>query len=191
MPSQNTRQEQIARQAREFIDRKPVYIDTETTGLGRTDEIIEFSIVDHDGTELYSSLVKPSQAIPREATRIHGISNQMVKVAQAWPIQWPRIRPILFGRLIAAYNVEFDSRLMEQSFQRYNLPWRERLDFIDVLKLFADFRGEYDPVRGSYRYFKLADAGRYFGITLPNSHRSTADSLLTRAVLHKIAGIDY
>jgi DNA polymerase III epsilon subunit-like protein len=112
MPSQNTRQEQIARQAREFINRKPVYIDTETTGLGRTDEIIEISIVDHDGTELYSSLVKPSQAIPREATRIHGISNQMVEVAQAWPIQWPRIRPILFGRLIAAYNVEFDSRLM-------------------------------------------------------------------------------
>lgn len=191
MPALSTRQEKISAQAREIIAKKPVYIDTETTGLSRTDEIIEFSIVEYDGTELYSKLVKPSQSIPTESTKINSITNDMVESAQAWPIQWPHIRPILFGRLIAAYNIEFDSRMMEQSYQRYNLPWRERLEFIDVLKLFADFRGEYDPVRASYRYFKLSEAGRYFGIAFPNAHRSTADALLTRAVLHSIAGLPY
>jgi DNA polymerase-3 subunit epsilon len=191
MPAINPRQEQIAVKAREIIALKPVYIDTETTGLTRTDEIVEFSIVDYDGTELYSKLVKPVQSIPKEATRIHGITPQMVEKAQAWPLQWPNIRAILYGRLIAAYNVEFDARMMEQSYQKYNLPWRERLDFVDVLKLFSDYRGEYDPVRGSYRYFKLADAGRYFKISLPNAHRSTADALLTRAVLHSMAGMTY
>lgn len=191
MPALTPRQEQIAAKAREIIAQKPVYIDTETTGLTRSDEIIEFSIVDHDGTELYTKLVKPAQAIPREATRIHGITDRMVESAQAWPLQWPHIRALLFDRLIAAYNVEFDSRMMEQSYQKYNLPWRERLEFIDVLKLFADFRGEYDSFRGSYRYFKLAEAGRFFNISLPNAHRSTADALLTRAVLHSIAGLPY
>lgn len=191
MPALNPRQEQIAAKAREYITQKPVFIDTETTGLTRSDEIIEFSIVDHDGTELYSKLVKPGQLIPKEATRIHGITDRMVESAQAWPIQWPQIRSILYNRLVAAYNVEFDARMMEQSYQKYNLPWRERLEFIDVLKLFADFRGEYDSFRGSYRYFKLAEAGRYFNITLPNAHRSTADALLTRAVLHSIAGLPY
>lgn len=191
MQAINPRQEQIAAKAREIIALKPVYIDTETTGLTRTDEIVEFSIVDHDGTELYSKLVKPVQSIPNEATRIHGITPRMVEKAQAWPLQWPHIRAILYGRLIAAYNVEFDARMMEQSYQKYNLPWRERLDFVDVLKLFSDYRGEYDPVRGSFRYFKLADAGRYFNISLPNAHRSTADALLTRAVLHSMAGMTY
>jgi DNA polymerase III epsilon subunit-like protein len=62
---------------------------------------------------------------------------------------------------------------------------------VDVLKFFSEFRGEYDPVRGSYRYFKLEEAGRYFNIPLPNAHRSTADALLTRAVLHSIAGLPY
>lgn len=191
MPALTPRQEQIAAKVREIIAQKPVYIDTETTGLTRADEIIEFSIIDHDGTELYTNLVKPTQSIPKEATRIHGITDRMVETAQAWPIQWPHIRAILFDRLVAAYNVEFDSRMMEQSYQKYNLPWRERLDFVDVLKLFADFRGEYDSFRGAYRYFKLAEAGRYFNISLPNAHRSTADALLTRAVLHAIAGLPY
>ena len=191
MPALTPRQEQISAKAREIIVQKPVYIDTETTGLTRSDEIIEFSIVDHDGTDLYTTLVKPTQAIPREATRIHGITDRMVETAQAWPIQWPHIRAILFDRLVAAYNVEFDARMMEQSYQKYNLPWRERLELIDVLKLFADFRGEYDSFRGAYRYFKLSEAGRYFNISLPNAHRSTADALLTRAVLHSIAGLSY
>lgn len=80
---------------------------------------------------------------------------------------------------------------MEQSHQRYRLPWRENLEFLDVLQLFSEFRGEWDPVRSSYRFFKLAEAGRFFNISLPNAHRSSADALLTRAVLHAIAGIPY
>ncbi len=191
LPAMSSRQVQIAALARQKIEQKPVYIDTETTGLSRTDEIVEISIIDHDGTELLSKLVKPSQAIPREAERIHGVSNHMVQNAQAWPILWPQIRAILYGRLIGAYNAEFDARMMEQSHQRYRLPWRENLTYVDVLKLFSEFRGEYDPVHGSYRYFKLEEAGRYFNIPLPNAHRSTADALLTRAVLHSIAGLPY
>jgi len=65
MPAIYPRQEQIAVKAREIIALKPFYIDTETTGLTRTDEIVEFSIVDYDGTELYSKLVKPVQSIPK------------------------------------------------------------------------------------------------------------------------------
>jgi len=97
----------------------------------------------------------------------------------------------VYGRLIGVYNQEFDSRMMVQSHQRYRLPWREKLEFVDVLKLFSEFRGEYDPVHSSYRLFKLAEAGQFFNISLPNAHRSTADALLTRAVLHSIAGLPH
>lgn len=187
----STHQSQVVELARQKIEQKPVYIDTETTGLNRSDEIIEISIVNFEGNVLLSKLVKPSQPIPHEAERIHGISNQMVSSAQAWPILWPQIRGLLYGRVIAAYNADFDLRTMEQSHQKYRLPWRENLDFLDVLRLFSDFRGEWDSMHGSYRYFKLAEAGRYFHISLPNAHRSTADALLTRAVLHSIAGLPY
>lgn len=187
----NPRQEEIAQIARQKIAQKPIYLDTETTGLTRSDEIVEISVIDYDGSVLFSQLIKPSQPIPKEAERIHGITNAMVASSQSWPLVWMQLRPIVYGRLIGVYNQEFDSRMMVQSHQRYRLPWREKLEFVDVLKLFSEFRGEYDPVHSSYRLFKLAEAGQFFNISLPNAHRSTADALLTRAVLHSIAGLPH
>lgn len=191
MNSLSVHQERVREIARQKLALQPLYLDTETTGITKTDEIIELSIIDHDGTELYWKLIKPTQPIPREAERIHGISDHKVADAQAWPILWPNIRAVLYGRVIAAYNASFDARMMEQSHQRYRLPWREKLNFLDVMQLFSEFRGEWDEYRSSYRFFKLAEAGRYFNISLVNAHRSSADALLTRAVLHAIAGMAY
>lgn len=191
IPSTNAAREKAIQTALRWIEQRPVYIDTETTGLDNSDEIVEISIVDTDGKQLYTSLVKPSRPIPQESVRIHGISNEMVAVAQNWPILWPTIRNYLFGHILAAYNAPFDLRMMQQSHARYRLPWRENLNLVDVLTLYSDFRGVWNPARGSMRYFKLEEAGQFFNITLPNAHRSTADSLLTRAVLHCIAGKPY
>ena len=184
-------QEHVREIARLKLAQKPIYLDTETTGISKSDEIIEISVIDHDGTELFWKLLKPTIPIPREAEKIHGISNRKVADAQPWPLLWPQLRTIVYGRLIAAYNASFDARMMEQSHQRYRLPWREKLDFVDVMQLFSEFRGEWDSFRSSYRLFKLADAGRFFQIELLNAHRSSADALLTRAVLHAIAGLPY
>jgi DNA polymerase III epsilon subunit-like protein len=177
--------------ARTLIEQKPVYLDTETTGLDRDDEIVEISIVDFDGKTLFTSLVKPSKSIPADAQRIHHISNADVASAPAWPILWPNIRSFLYGRMIAAYNTSFDLRMMQQSHSRYNLTWRESLRSFDVLTIFSDFRGVWDPVRRSMKYFKLEEAGAFFNISLMNTHRSEADALLVRAVLHSIAGEPY
>lgn len=77
--------------------------------------------------------------------------------------------------------------MMQQSHARYRLPWKENLNTFDLLKLYAEYRGEWDPRRRSYRYHSLANAGRQCNITLPNAHRTTADTLLTRALLHYLA----
>ena len=177
--------------ARKIIEQKPVYLDTETTGLDRDDEIVEISIVDFDGSLLFSSLVKPSRPIPPDAQRIHHISNTDVASAPAWPILWPNVRSYMYGRTIAAYNTSYDLRMMQQSHARYHLTWRESLKSIDVLAIFSDFRGVWDPVRRSMKFFKLKEAGAFFNIPLLNEHRSEADALLVRAVLHSIAGKAY
>ncbi len=177
--------------ASRIIAAQPVYLDTETTGLEKTDEIVEISIIDHEGKLLYSSLVKPSRAIPVEAQRIHGITNEMVASSPGWPIVWNSARSHLFGRTLAAYNAPFDLRMMQQSHACYRLPWRENFNWVDVLQIFSNFRGVWNPVKGSFKYFRLEEAGRFFNIAIPNAHRSTADALLTRAVLHCIAGQPY
>jgi DNA polymerase III epsilon subunit-like protein len=77
--------------------------------------------------------------------------------------------------------------MLQQSHGRYKLPWKEKLTTFDLLKLYAEFRGDWDPYRRSYRYHSLANAGVQCNIHLPNAHRATADTLLTRALLHHIA----
>jgi DNA polymerase III subunit epsilon len=185
--SQGSRQQAI-QAARQVVAQNPIYLDTETTGLERTDEIIEISIVDDAGQVLLNSLVRPSQSIPAAATRIHGITNDMVQKAPAWPILWQQVRPLLLGKTIVAYNSDYDHRLLQQSHACYRLPWRDKLNFFDLLKLYAQYRAEWDPNRRSWRYFSLDQAGKTSGIALPNAHRSTADTLLTRSLLHYLAG---
>jgi DNA polymerase-3 subunit epsilon len=178
-------------QARQVIAQHLVYLDTETTGLDKQDEIVEITIVDDEAKVLFTSLFRPSQAIPPAATALHGITAEMVKSAPTWPALWPTVRGYLLGNVIATYNADFDLRLMQQSLTRYRLPWRENLNMFDILKLYSEYRGEWDSMRRSYRYFKLEEAQRFFNIPIPNAHRATADTLLARAVLRCIAGLDY
>lgn len=182
----SARQQAIAF-ARDKLREKPVYLDTETTGLERSSEIVEISVVDDDNQVLFSSLVRPSQPIPAAATHIHGITDSMVQDARPWPVIWSLARSFLIGRPVIIYNAEYDLRLMQQSHMRYRLPWRENLNSICAMQLYAQFRGEWDSYRRSYRIFKLEDAGRASRISLPNAHRADADALLTRALFHYIA----
>ena len=184
-----TSRQQAIQTARKVLDVKPVFLDTETTGLNRSDEIVEITIVDSDGQVLVDSFVRPSQPIPLEATRINNITNEMVQGAPSWPVLWTQqIRPILTGKMIVAYNSEFDLRMMQQSHDRYRLPWRESLHSHDLLKLYAQFRGVWDPTRRSWKYFSLEEAGKTSAISLPNAHRALADTLLARELLLYIAG---
>ncbi len=183
--------QQAVQLARDVVASQPVYIDTETTGLEKTDEVVEISVIDWDGSVLISSLVKPVQPIPPAASRIHGISNEMVHNCQLWPLLWPQVRPMLAGRVIAGYNIDFDLRMMQQSHARYRLPWREVFSTVDVLKIYSKYRSEGFTSTRTMRFYRLEEAGRALGIPLPNAHRSTADALLTRAVLHAIAGLPY
>jgi DNA polymerase III subunit epsilon len=173
--------------ARRILEQNPLYLDTETTGLEREDEIIEIAIIDDQGATVINSLVRPSRPIPAEATRIHGITNEMVIGAPYWLILWQTtVRSLLAGRLIAIYNDDFDLRMIRQSLERYKQPLREPINSVDILKLYAEFHGEWNPVRRSYRYFSLDAAGKQCRIKLPNAHRALADTLLTRALLHHI-----
>lgn len=173
-----------------LLEQKPIYIDTETTGLGKEDEIIEIAIIEHDGTVLFNSLCKPTRSIPPEAVRINHITDEMVKDKPSWVVIWQKIRPLLFGRIIGMYNAEFDYRMMKQTHQKYNLEWKDNLRVFDIMKLYAMFRGEIDPIRRQYKFFSLEAAGKMAGIPIPNSHRAVDDTLLARALLHHIANSD-
>lgn len=185
--NQLTPRQQAVSIARQRLAQQPVYIDTETTGLDKTAEIVEIAIIDHDGSILFDELVKPVRPIPAGAAAVHHITNEMVASAKSWAVHWPTIRSILFGRVIGFYNEEFDMRMIRQTHQNVGLPWKEKFQTFCIMKMYAQFAGQIDPRRRTYKYHKLENAGRACGIPLPNSHRASDDTLLTRALLEYMA----
>ena len=176
-------------QAQQKLLRKPVYLDTETTGLGPSAEIVEIAVVDHDGSLLYESLVKPRGAMEPEAQRVHKITPEMLKDAPGWVDIWPQLESVLAGRTIGVYNAEFDLRLMKQSHMRSWLRWQlSDAAFFCIMKLYAQFNGEWDVKRGAYRNVSLDLAGKQAEIAIPNSHRAHDDARLAKALLEYMAG---
>jgi DNA polymerase III subunit epsilon len=178
------------RTAKEVLAREPIYLDTETTGLDSKAEIIEIAVVDSNLRPLINTLVRPRNPIPQDATRIHGITDQMTATAPTWVALWQEIRGVFFGRQLAIYNADFDLRMIDQTNKICGLPrWQPGSTPLDIMILFADFRAVWDPIRNQNRYFRLEEAGSYLGIKLPNSHRALDDALLAREVLIQIAGV--
>lgn len=177
--------------ARQRLQMHPLFLDTETTGVRSTAEIIEISLLDHDGEVLLDSLVRPRQSIPPESTMVHGISNAMVATAPTWAELWPQVQAILENRAIGIYNADFDLRLIKQTHQQYGLRWPTvQFDPFCIMQIYSQFYGEWDTHRNAYRWQSLEKAGQRFHIPLTNSHRAKDDALLARAVLHQIAGAE-
>jgi DNA polymerase-3 subunit epsilon len=175
--------------ARQKLELLPLYLDTETTGTDRASEIIEICIIDPDGAPVYQSLIKPTVKIPPQTTQIHGITNELVSSAPPWYKVWPEIETLLAGRAIGIYNAEFDLRMLQQTHAKYRMPWRasQLANAFCIMKLYAQFYGEWDAVRGSYRWQSLDTAGKQLKIPLRNTHRALDDTLLAREVLHRVA----
>ncbi|NJN44070.1 MAG: 3'-5' exonuclease [Anaerolineae bacterium] len=165
-----------------------MYLDTETTGLASQDEIVDICLVSHDGTILVDSLVKPTIPIPADASRIHGISNEMVKHSPTWADLWPELKRHLLGRPLAIYNADYDLKMIEQTQNKWNIQWRvPRGNSLCIMRLYAQFFGDWNPSRRSYRWQKLGDAAKQCGIKIKNTHRAKDDTLLAKAVLEYMA----
>lgn len=174
--------------ARQYVARQPLFLDTETTGADELAEIIEIAIVDHEGNPLLCSLVKPQEIIPTSVTALHGIDNGMVQTAPTWAEVWPTVKAVLNGQFVGIFNADFDIRLIRQSLRRAGLADQPTgANAFCIMKLYAEYYGDWNAAHGSFRWQSLEAAGRQCGIALPNAHRAQADALLARAVLLHMA----
>lgn len=179
-----TYRQMIIQKARQIWETRPVFLDTETTGIQKTSEIVEVGLVDTDGSPLFQSLVRPRRPVPLDALRIHGISNQMLLNAPTWLQVWPQLEGLLRDRLVGAYNADFDLRMLQQTHLANGMRWNNpALRFFCIMKLYSDYAG-------SQKWARLEEAGNQLHIPLPNSHRAIDDALLARAVFLQMAGCD-
>lgn len=164
-----------------------LYLDTETTGFGHDAEIVEVAIIDANGRTLFESLVRPNQAIPTDATRIHGITDAMVRNAPFWPEVYPQVHALLENASgIVVYNAAFDRRIIDQVNRRAGLV-SARAKWGCAMLQYAAYAGVWNAKYGNWRWHKLERAARDFGLTYNGAHRALADARMCRSVVAGMA----
>lgn len=162
------------------VRRNWVLLDTETTGLHPTAEIVEIGILAPDGTCLLNSLVRPQRPIPAEATHIHHITDDWVRNAKTFAELYPSIRSLLYDRVIVVYNAQYDHRVLEYERQRYRLPPLPNRRWSCAMLWYAKWRGEWNGGYRNYRWHPLQSG----------DHSALGDCHATLDVLHEIAGYE-
>lgn len=177
---------QAAKRAAELLTAPFVIFDTETTGFESKDEILQISIVDQDGAPVFTSYIKPAQPILN--SQYHGITDELVKDAPTFPEAYEQIKAALNGKVVLAYNYEYDSRMLSQVCKRHDLEAIKPSSSDCVMELYAQFYGEWNEYHGNYRWQKLNQAVASFGLTFDGKeHDALADCKATLGVLKKMA----
>lgn len=165
-----------------------VVLDTETTGLARG-EIVQIAIVTAGGNTLMDCLVKPVNPIPRDATAIHGITNEMVEDSPDFALLVPHMRHELEGRNVVVYNAVYDRKMLHQSAEAVGIEktdWKVISNWWCAMEAFAEIYDDWNDYRQSFRWQKLTTACAYYRVPQLNAHTALADAQMTLAVCKRM-----
>lgn len=159
---------------------KPIiFFDLETTGINiATDRIVEISILKiypNGNKESKTWLVNPEMEIPKEASDIHGITNEKVVAEPTFKELAPQISKIIAGCDLAGFNSNrFDIPLLAEEMLRakINFDMKDRKS-IDVQVIFH--KKEERTLSAGYQF--------YCGKSMENAHSAEADTNATYEIL--------
>lgn len=156
---------------------RPIYYDTETTGLtAARDRIIEIAAYDPVQDRSFVELINPGMPIPAESTAVCNITNDMVADKPPFEELCDAFTEFCTGDtvLIAHNNDNFDIHFLRHEYKRCGkeLPdWR----FIDSLKWARKYRR--DLPKHSLQFLR-----EIYGFEANNAHRALDDVIM----LHQI-----
>ena len=161
------------------LTRPICFIDSETTGINAsTDKIVEIAIVKilPDGSKLIKrKLVNPEMSIPKAASEIHGISDEMVKDAPTFKQMANEIKQFIELSDLAGYNSNrFDIPMLNEEFLRAGISVDiENRKLLDVQKVYHMM--EQRTLSAAYKF--------YCNKNLEDAHSAEADAAATWEVL--------
>lgn len=156
-----------------------VVVDTETTGLKVSGgDIIEVSAIKFDKgfvpISCFTTLLKPRKPIPPEATKINGITDEMVSECPMFSEIAASFSEYIDKCTIVGHNLPFDVNFLHACGAK--LPFKSR--FYDTLQIARSCLKKGDDVYN----FKLDTLCEHYRIYRSNSHRSLSDCLATAKV---------
>ncbi|AXE25608.1 3'-5' exonuclease [Streptomyces globosus] len=177
--------------------------DTETTGVDvERDRIVSAALVVQEcaGGRVRQTrwLVNPGIPVPREATEVHGLTDDHLQHHGRWPA--PVMEEIaralaeqqVAGRPVVVMNAPFDLTLLDRELRRHRASSLAR--YLDNRPLTVLDPRVLDKHLDRYRKGRrtLADLCAHYGIELEGAHDAAADALasleVVRAVGRRFAG---
>jgi len=159
-----------------FYGRPFVVLDTETTGFRSDDEVVQVSVVSHSGDVWLNTYVRPTKQMDAKAAEVNGISEDVLRCAPVFSEVFPEIRKAVEGRVVVAYNASFDSRMLQQTCTRYNLPVIKS-EWACAMLAFCE-------ASGNSKWAKLSEACETAGIEVVNAHDALGDVNMTLGLIH-------
>lgn len=163
-------------------------MDLETTGLNPSkNSITEITAIQFkNGQELdkFSTLVKPTEAIPEEVEAITGISNEMVANSPALVMALSDLCSFVGpSPIIVGHNISFDIRFLQEKLMTTGLGSfsdRFKMDTALCTKVLAQ---KLVPGLPSYEGVVVAN---HCGIHNANPHRAEYDVRMSAGILFKL-----
>jgi len=160
--------------------KKPIiFFDLETTGINiAKDRIVEISILKvfpNGNKESKTWLVNPEMEIPKEASDIHGITNEKVVTEPTFNELASKVSEMIAGCDLAGFNSNrFDIPLLAEEMLRAEVDFdmKDRVA-IDVQVIFH--KKEERTLSAGYQF--------YCGKSLDNAHSAEADTMATYEIL--------
>jgi DNA polymerase III subunit epsilon len=159
------------------MKRRPIFYDTETTGVRPDrDRIIEIAAYDPTREKTFEMLIKPGIPIPPDASAIHGITDSMVENSLTFKEVGVQFAEFCGedAILIAHNNDTFDMLLLRNEGARHGVIW-PTWSFVDSLKWARRYRP--DLPRHTLQFLR-----EMYGIAANNAHRALDDVI----VLYKV-----
>ncbi len=161
------------------LTRPIIFFDLETTGINiAKDRIVEISILKvfpNGNKESKTWLVNPEIEIPKEASDIHGITNEQVVTEPVFTELAPKINEIITGCDLAGFNSNrFDIPLLAEELMRANIDFdMNDRKAIDVQVIFH--KKEQRTLSAGYQFYCHKE--------LEGAHGAEADTNATYEIL--------
>ena len=157
--------------------------DLETTGISpQTDRVIEISAIkvrDGKPVDEFSTLVNPMRSIPYGASRVNGITDEMVADKPVFEKVLGDFIDFIEDDILVGHNIsEFDMKFIHRDCEAFFRMFLGN-DYVDTLPMARKCLPELPRHR-------LTDLAAYYKISIKGAHRALNDCKMNQLVFEKL-----
>lgn len=173
------------KQGKKIITPQTKYIvfDLETTGISvNNDEVIEISalkVLDGQVVDEFSTLVNPGRPIPYAASRVNGITDDMVADMPTFEDVLEEFFEFIQSDILIGHNIHtFDMKFIYRDSLKYFSMIPDN-DYVDTLYMSRNCLPD-------LKHHSLSDLATYYSISTEGAHRALNDCMMNQKIYENL-----